>query len=85
MFEEAEYHRAGGIEVSINDLATKIIEVSGNSGVRIEHINGRTIDNVRRRVGDIKKAREFLDYRPSISLEEGLARTWRWHKAQNGN
>jgi len=79
------FNIASGIEVSINDLATKIIEVSGNSGVRLEHINGRTIDNVRRRVGDINKAREFLDYGPSISLEEGLARTWRWYKSQNGN
>ena len=79
------FNIASSIEVSINDLATKIIEISGKIGVKMEHINGRPIDNIKRRVGDIKKAREFLNYRPFISLEEGLSRTYQWHENQKGN
>lgn len=79
------FNIASGIEVSINDLAAKIIEISGKSNIRIEHTKERPIDNVRRRAGDIKKAGEILGYRPAISLAEGLARTYQWHKAQKGN
>jgi nucleoside-diphosphate-sugar epimerase len=76
------FNIASGVEVSINDLARKIVEISGKSKVRIEHIKERPIDNVRRRLGDIRKAREVLNYNPSVSLEDGLVKTYRWYEAQ---
>lgn len=30
---------------------------------------------------DISKAQQYLDYRPRISVEEGLARFWSWYQA----
>lgn len=76
------FNIASGVEVSVNDLALKIVEISGKSKIRMEHIEERPIDNIRRRVGDIRKARKVLNYKPSISLEDGLAKTYRWYEAQ---
>jgi UDP-glucose 4-epimerase len=33
---------------------------------------------VRANVLDVRRAREHLGWQPSVSLEEGLKRTWTW-------
>ncbi|MFH1484919.1 MAG: NAD(P)-dependent oxidoreductase [Chloroflexota bacterium] len=37
-----------------------------------------------RRVMDISRAREWLGWEPSTSLEEGLRKTWEWYSSQEG-
>jgi nucleoside-diphosphate-sugar epimerase len=61
--------------VSINELADIIAEVAGVSIVKVhvpgpQGVRGRNSDNSR--VGDI------LGWEPEVSLEEGLALTYRW-------
>jgi UDP-glucuronate 4-epimerase len=57
--------------------------------VALEHALGRTADKVLRPIqageseataADIAKARAFLDYRPSVSIEEGVRRFVVWFK-----
>jgi UDP-glucose 4-epimerase len=68
-----------GQETSTNDLAGMVARVTGKKPA-IEHISGRSIDIVKRRVVDSSKFQAAFGWRPSVDLEEGLARTWEWWK-----
>jgi len=62
--------------VTINELAQIIIEISGKRGISLRHIEGP--QGVRGRNSDNTRLREVLGWEPQISLEEGLAPTYRW-------
>jgi UDP-glucose 4-epimerase len=75
---EGEVFNVGtGIETSVNDLAARIGEAVGVP-VDIVHIDRRDIDNIRRRVVNIEKARRMLRWSPQVTLTEGLNRTAAW-------
>ena len=46
--------------------------------IDIQHIDRRDVDNIRRRVVNIEKARRMLRWTPQITLERGLASTAEW-------
>jgi UDP-glucose 4-epimerase len=73
------YNVGTGREVSVNQLARLIIEVTG-AGVQPEYIDRRDIDNIRRRVVNIEKIRRELRWLPSCTIEQGLRRTYQWLK-----
>lgn len=62
--------------VSINELAGTIIDISGKSGLTLKHVEGP--QGVRGRNSDNTLLKSVLDWEPSISLEEGLAKTYSW-------
>jgi len=66
-------------EVSMRELAEKLARLTGGRGVtsRPSEDSRYLTDNPRRRVPDIGKIQRVLDWRPLISLDEGLARTVR--------
>ncbi len=75
---EGEVFNVGtGIETSINELAALVAQAAGHD-IRIEHIDRRDIDNIRRRVVNIEKARRMLRWAPQVALPRGLAMTARW-------
>lgn len=75
---EGEVFNVGtGIETSVNALAAGIGEALGKS-VDVLHIDRRDIDNIRRRVVNIEKARRMLRWTPQVTLDRGLARTAEW-------
>ncbi len=65
--------------VSINQLADIIANAAGIS-VTKKHIDGP--QGVRGRNSDNSKLREVLGWEPQISLEDGLAKTYRWIENQ---
>ena len=73
------YNVGTGVEVSVNALASMINEVSGMQ-VPIEYIDKRDIDNIRRRVVNIEKARYELQYSPQVTLKRGLEKTIQWFR-----
>lgn len=73
------FNVASGRETSIARLAEEINRLTGNSAGVI-HTPARDWDHIAHRQADISKARELLDYRPSVELVDGLARTWAWLK-----
>jgi UDP-glucose 4-epimerase len=78
---EGEMFNVGtGIETSVNALAAKIGQAVGTD-IEIVHIGRRDIDNIRRRVVSIEKARRMLRWAPQVTLVDGLARTARWIEA----
>lgn len=71
------YNVATGHETTMNELAQAIIEITG---ARVEpvYVDRRDIDNIRRRVLNIEKIRRELRWAPSMTLEQGLRRTYQW-------
>ncbi len=63
-------------EISILDLAKKVIELSSSSS-KIEFLSPRA-DDPQRRCPNITKAKKFLEWWPKIDLEEGLRKTIDW-------
>jgi UDP-glucose 4-epimerase len=75
---EGEVFNVGtGIETSVNGLAREI-GVALAKPVDVRHIDRRDIDNIRRRVVNIEKARRMLRWTPQVTLERGLAATAAW-------
>ncbi len=75
---EGEVFNVGtGIETSVNGLAREIGVALGKV-VDVRHIDRRDIDNIRRRVVNIEKARRMLRWTPQVTLERGLATTAAW-------
>jgi UDP-glucose 4-epimerase len=73
------FNTGTGFEVSINTLAKKIIGIT-NSESKIEYIDKRDIDNIRRRVVNIENIRRFLRWSPKWTLDRGLEETYNWIK-----
>ena len=66
--------------VSINELARIVIELSGKRDITLEHVSGP--QGVRGRNSDNDRLREVLGWEPQVSLEDGLAPTYRWIEKQ---
>jgi UDP-glucose 4-epimerase len=80
---EGETFNVGtGIETSVNALAARIGRAMGID-VEIVHIDRRDIDNIRRRVVNIEKARRMLRWSPQVTLSDGLARTAAWMRSSS--
>lgn len=75
---EGEVFNVGtGIETSVNRLALEIGRALERP-VDLRHIDRRDIDNIRRRVVNIDKARRMLRWTPQVTLETGLRQTAEW-------
>jgi GDP-D-mannose 3',5'-epimerase len=68
--------------ISINELADIIASIAGIK-INKKHVNGP--QGVRGRNSDNNKLRETLRWEPQISLEDGLAVTYRWIEEQVKN
>jgi UDP-glucose 4-epimerase len=67
-------------EIKILDLSKKILK---KLGIQVPVVSKAvTHDPVSRRCPDLKKARTLLNYKPKVSLEEGLAVTLDWYRDQ---
>jgi len=67
-----------GKEITINDLATKIIELCGKDLIPV-HVEPRQ-NEVARLVADISKSRKLLDWKPEYSIDAGLNEFVAWYK-----
>jgi len=68
--------------VTVDELADLVADAAGIK-IRKKHIDGP--QGVRGRNSDNSRLREVLGWQPEVSLEEGLARTYRWIEAQVRN
>lgn len=66
--------------VSINELAEKIIDISGKD-LTIKHDLSKPTGTDRYAIDDTKMKDE-LDWEPSVSLEEGLRNVYEWAEAE---
>lgn len=66
--------------VSMNELAKKVLKLANKSNMKIKHIEGP--EGVRGRNSDNSNVRKLLDWEPTISLDEGLEKTFKWIEKQ---
>jgi nucleoside-diphosphate-sugar epimerase len=74
------YNVASGVETSIRELATRIIELTGNTA-GLELLPRRSWDHSGKRFGSTKKSERELGWTAQVSLDEGLSRTVAWTRA----
>jgi dTDP-glucose 4,6-dehydratase len=77
-------HLGTGIEISVGDLAKKIAGLMGTD-ITIESANERKRpekSEVERLLADNSKAQTFLNWHPSIGLEQGLHKTIEWFSSE---
>ena len=61
------------VEVSMRTLAEKVLELTGSASKMV--LRPIPADDPRQRQPDISRAREILDWEPTVALDEGLRRT----------
>ncbi len=80
MLMESDYDKPVNIGsdhlVTIDELADLIIKVSGKKITKTYDLSAS--QGVRGRNADITVARKVLGWEPKVSLEEGVARTYKW-------
>ena len=81
---ESDYYKPINIGserlVTIDQLADMIIKISGKKLTKTYDLSAP--QGVRGRNADITLARKILKWEPKVSLEEGLARTYKWIQEQ---
>lgn len=77
------YNVGTGRETTINQLARAIVDITGSKAGTVA-VDRRDIDNIRRRVVNIEKIRRELRWVPSVTVEQGLRRTYDWLKTSGG-
>jgi len=75
-----------GVETSVNTLAHEVSALHGGAA-RIEYVDRRDVDNIRRRALSAEKMRVRLGWVPRVRLREGLRQTvdWRPHGAHGAH
>lgn len=73
-----------GFELTINDLATTVAEITGRPDAAIVHDEPRPGD-VLRLSADLSQARSVLDYEARIPLAEGLRQLLTWYELQDAS
>lgn len=73
------YNIGTGVETSVKRLAEVINAITGSSS-KIDYIDKRDIDNIRKRYMNIDKIRHELKFSPLTRLEDGLEKTINWYK-----
>lgn len=72
------YNIAGGVSRTLNELINIMQAITGRTPI-IQYLPARKLD-VPVNVLDISRAQQELLWRPQVSLEEGISRTWQWLK-----
>lgn len=76
MKSSGEFNISKGIETSVNELFKKLTEIAGR---RIKALHGPAKKGEQRRSCiSYKKAKDVLNWRPLVSLEQGLRNTVKW-------
>ena len=77
---QSEYHDPLNLGqdrlISINELVEMVAKISGKTIFRSHNLSAP--QGVRGRNSDNSRLRQVLGWEPSISLEDGMARTYRW-------
>jgi dTDP-glucose 4,6-dehydratase len=70
---------ATGVDVSVSQIASMVLDVLGKPATLKEHVPERP-GQVHRHIGSTDKAERLLGWRAGTSFEEGLERTVAWYK-----
>ena len=65
-------------EITMKELAEKLFSVTGWRPKKLD-IKSSPAGSVKRRLADVNKLQTLTDWKPEVSLEEGLRRTYDWY------
>lgn len=71
-------HIGDSLEITMKELAEKMFEVVGWHPKSLD-IKPSPAGSVKRRRADISKLQKITDWKPEVSLEEGLKKTYEWY------
>ncbi len=69
-----------GRETSLKQLYQLVLAAADCDGPPAEHLPERTVNPVRRRLADVRKAKRLLGFEAEVDLEEGLREFVAWRK-----
>ena len=75
------FNIASGSETSLDGLAHALLRIM-ESPLAPEYGPERVVNNVRRRLADVSRARELLGFEARITLDEGLRRLVEWWREE---
>jgi UDP-glucose 4-epimerase len=76
------FQLGSGKGTSINTLIKEMEErVDIETQLNVEYRDER-LGEIKYNYTDISKAKKFLNYKPTIEIDQGLKRTWNWFKTQ---
>jgi len=77
-----EFNLGTGSDISIGELAQKIIDIAGKSCELVsDDTRQRPADSeVARLCSDNRRARQVLGWQPQVTLEDGLRRVVEWYR-----
>ena len=67
-----------GDSVSVQEISQKLAKVLGKEDAEAEVTGKYRVGDIRHCFADISRAEQLLDFRPSVSLEEGMAELAEW-------
>jgi dTDP-glucose 4,6-dehydratase len=70
---------ATGSDISVNDIAAKVLDALGKPGAPTVHVEERP-GQVDRHIGSTDKLHRLTGWRAQTSFDEGLARTVAWYR-----
>jgi dTDP-glucose 4,6-dehydratase len=73
------FNIATGIDISISDIADKVLEVLGKPASLKVHVDERP-GQVDRHIGSTEKAERLLGWKARTAFEDGLERTIAWYR-----
>ncbi len=73
------FNVACGDRITVNDMLAQINELAGKDVVPI--YEEERAGDIKHSQADVSKAKEWLNFRPSVSFAEGLKRTVEWYAA----
>lgn len=73
------FNFGSGVAVRIRDLVDRLVAVSGRPQLRPAVMALATPFEIAAQCVDATKARERLGWRPQVTLDDGLQRTFRWY------
>lgn len=79
------FNVASGTETSLLQLAEALASVMGHRGMTPEFGPERSVNPVPRRLASTGKAERLLGFRPTVSLEKGLADLVKWWRAERAS
>jgi dTDP-glucose 4,6-dehydratase len=70
---------ATGVDISVNDIAAKVLDALGRPGAPTIHVEERP-GQVDRHIGSTEKMERLTGWSAQTSFDEGLARTVAWYR-----
>ncbi len=70
---------ATGVDISVNDIAAKVLDALGRPGAPTVHVDERP-GQVDRHIGSTEKMQRLTGWSAQTSFDEGLARTVAWYR-----